>query len=654
MLIVNAIIILATSILIALILDIKQHIPALLGIFLFSFSSVVFTCTIAGLVYQLNNPYFFSILHCSFLLLALAFCIKKKRLQIKDPFKNIHFYREFFYKNYDLFLFFIVILFSLIFQLILIYIMPPNTYDSMTTHLSRVGYWLQNKTYFPFPIHNIRDIYYPMNPAFQILWTILFNGNDTFVEMSQFTAMAVCAISVYGISRVFDRSKNSAIFNSLLFLSYPIVLMQGTTTQTDLVVAALISCAFYFLFMGFKKDQFKYLALSALGLSLALGSKQTAFFILPGYSVTFLILWWKKRTTSSKWILRFLLLFLILFLFFGSLTYIINLCYLKGFFGLPGSLQGETSISSLQEIFDIAKYNSLRLTYSAIDPSGLISPIKNYFIKFKAFFFTKLDSLLHFDLESSLWVGDEQDFVFLSVPHLSEDEAWYGPIGFILMLIAFIKELIHGIRKKDTARLGIVFTVIFYAFCIIIFRPGWDPYQGRYFLSLTVLVTPMIDLYISRKKAVRVLRSVVIITAVSIIITTHLFNEGKPAALSKSNAPLNRETIWKLDRLDKMTIQNKSLRDPLRSLISQIPPDATVGLCFNTGTWDYPFFREDFSQRLIPIEPKELLLDKNWLMENEIDLVLVNLPRTPVFQDPPDFFTLIYEFEEQKLFKVNH
>jgi hypothetical protein len=57
-----------------------------------------------------------------------------------------------------------------------------------------------------------------------------------------------------------------------------------------------------------------------------------------------------------------------------------------------------------------------------------------------------------------------------------------------------------------------------------------------------------------------------------------------------------------------------------------------VGLCSNTGIWDYPFFREDFLQKLIPIEPKELLLDKNWLLENEIDLVIVNLPRIQYFK----------------------
>ena len=654
MLIANAIIILTTSELISLTLDIKQHIPRILSTFLFAFSNVVITCTIAGLVYQLDNPYVLSAFHYLFLLLALAICIRNKKLHIKNPFKNISLYRDFFFNNYDLLLFFLVILLSLVFQLILIYIMPPNTHDSLTTHLSRIGYWLQNKTYFPFLIHNIRDVYYPMNPAFQVLWTNIFNGNDAFVEISQFIAMLTCAISVYGISRVLDRSKKSALLNALLFLSYPIVLMQGTTTQTDLVVASLISCAFYFLFIGFKKDQFKYLALSTLGLSLALGSKQTAFFILPGYFITFFILWWKKRKTSPKLILSFILVTLVFFLFFGSTTYIENIIYFKGFFGPPGSVKNQIKIHNFHNIFEIFKHNSLRLTYSAIDPSGLIAPIKNYFIKSKAFIFSKLEDVLHLDLEAGSWVSSGHEFNLLSIPHLTEDETWYGPIGFFLMLIALITGIYRSIKKKDATCSGLFLTFIIYSFCIIVFRPGWDPYQGRYFLSLAVLITPMIDMYFSKKKVIQVLRSMTILAAISIIITTHLFNEGKPATISENNSPLNRETIWNLDRLDKMTIQNKGLRDPLRFMISQIPPDATVGLCVDTGTWDYPFFREDFSQKLIPIMPKELLLDKDWLVENEIDLVVVNLPRTIVFQDPPDFLSLVYEFEEQKLYRVDH
>jgi hypothetical protein len=73
MLIINMLIILITSVLINLILDIKQYIPGFLCIFLFSFSNVILTCTIAGLVYQLDNPYFYCAVHSLFLLLLLSF-----------------------------------------------------------------------------------------------------------------------------------------------------------------------------------------------------------------------------------------------------------------------------------------------------------------------------------------------------------------------------------------------------------------------------------------------------------------------------------------------------------------------------------------------------------------------------------------------------
>ena len=128
-----------------------------------------------------------------------------------------------------------------------------------------------------------------------MLWTIVFLGNDTLAESSQFIAMLVCAIAIYGISRLMDRSEKSASFNALLFLSFPVVAMQATTTQTDLFVAAMIACAFYFLASGFQQKQKSSLVVSSLAIALAIGSKQTAFFVLPGYLILCLFLWLKNR-----------------------------------------------------------------------------------------------------------------------------------------------------------------------------------------------------------------------------------------------------------------------------------------------------------------------------------------------------------------------
>lgn len=651
MLIISSIIILITSIFINLILNIKLYVARLLSIFLISFSNIVITCSIAGLLKQLDNPYFFTLMHFVILLIVLVIWHKKNTVRLKDLIKKPFSFKNYPYKNYSLALFLFITLFSIIFQLILIYVMPPNSHDSMTTHLSRIGYWLQNGTYLPFNVHNIRDIYYPVNPAFQVLWTVVLTGNDTWVEASQFIAMLVCSISVYGISRLLNRSPKSAIFNSLLFLSYPIVIMQGTTTQTDLVIAALISCAFYFLILGFMQEQYKFLAISGLGIALALGSKQTAFFILPGYLCLLLFLWLKKRKEMPKAIQYSLIFTLIFFLAFGSLTYIINLIHFNGFFGPPGSVESESNFSSIQDILKILKINPLRLTYNAIDPSGLAYPLKNYFVKAKAILFSKTLSALNIELEGSALTQNEHQFQYLTVPHLTEDEAWFGPLGFFLMSLALIVALIRGFQKKDVVKLGLVFTFVIYAFCIVLFRPGWDPYQGRYFLSVAVLITPLINVFFSNKRFVRVIRSGIIFLAISILATTHLLNEAKPVAVFENNPSLIRETIWDLDRFDKMTIQNKSLRLPYRSISVRITTDATIGLCIDTGIWDYPFFKSDFSQEIISISPKENLLDESWLKQNNIKYVIMNTNKE-LWEIKPTYLEVLYEYDNWKLYSV--
>jgi len=653
MLIIIFFVILVTSILINQILDIKQYVTGLLSIFLFSFSNVVIACTIAGVLKQLDNPYLFTAIHCIIFLVTLVVWSKKNPICFKDLVKITSFFKDHFSNDCGLSLFFLAIIISIIFQFILIFIMPPNTHDSLTTHMSRIGYWLQNKTFLLFNIHNIRNIYYPMNPAFQVVWIIVYTGNDTLVEISQVIAMLVCATSIYGISRILNRSKKSALFNSLLFLSFPIVIMQGTTTQTDLVVAALIACTFYFLFLGFKEEQFKYLTISGLGIALALGSKQTALFTIPGYILIFFFLWQKNQKAFPRSAIQLISITLLFFLFFGILTYIINFFHFKGIFGPPGSIESQLSFSNIQDVIEILKINILRLTYNFFDPSGLFYPIKNYFIKAKSILFSNILHIFNIELEGNTFAQNGHQFHYLAVPHLTEDEAWYGPIGSLLMLFASIVSFIRGIQKKDIAKIGIIFTSTIYAFCIILFRPGWDEYQGRYFLSTVVLVTPLINIYFSNKKIIQIIRSALIITAITIIATTHLLNEGKPIVVFENNPSLIRETIWNMDRIDKMTTQNRSLRYPLRTITSYIPDGSTIGLYINTGIWDYPFFQSDFSQRIVPIVPKDRLFDENWLSENDIDFVIINTKKE-VISEYPNFLFKLFEYDNWILLENQH
>ncbi len=646
--------ILCTAMLLISLLQIQSKIAQLLSLFIFSFANIILTITITGLLQVVDNSLITLAIHL-LIMLCVLFAWRKKRSpntntqktfiqELGRSFKSLFDFKE-------LTPLVIIILLSLIFQFVLIVIMPPNSHDSLTTHLSRVGYWYQNGSTFPFVSHNMRDVYYPVNPAFQALWTIVLTSTDAWVEISQFIAMLVCALSVYGISVLLGRSKKSALFNSLLFLSYPIVLMQGTTAQTDLIVAALIASAFYFLIFAYKQHQQKFLILAVLALALALGSKQTAFLTLPGYAILFFLLYPKTKSPKKKSLKTLLLSFTIFFILFGSLTYITNMIYFGGFFGPPGIVDENTGSIGMHTFVEKFSLDSLRLFYNAIDPSGIPSPLKNYFIKAKAYSFSPLLGSLGIDLESEKYLQVGHSFSYLTVPHLSEDEAWFGVVGFFLMTIAIVKSLVTGIKERKPTELGLVATFIIYSAGIIFSRPGWDAYQGRYFLSVAVLTTPLIDIFAKNTTLTKIVRSILMILMILIIATTHLLNEGKPAAVFDNNPSLIRESIWEMDRIDRITTQNKQLRFILRKVKEIVPPNARVGLLIDTGVWDYPFFLEDFSQKLIPIAPKELALNEEWIRANGIEYILMNT-KQKLWDDNPSFTKIQLVIDDWFIFSI--
>ncbi|MEL7658700.1 MAG: hypothetical protein AAGU75_22650, partial [Bacillota bacterium] len=55
--------VLITSILIASMFEIKSKIAYFLAIYLFSISNVILTCTVTGFFHQLDNQYFFALIH---------------------------------------------------------------------------------------------------------------------------------------------------------------------------------------------------------------------------------------------------------------------------------------------------------------------------------------------------------------------------------------------------------------------------------------------------------------------------------------------------------------------------------------------------------------------------------------------------------------
>lgn len=119
----------------------------------------------------------------------------------------------------------------------------PNTWDSMTYHLSRVMHWQQNASVAHYATNIDRQIQMPPFAEFVILHLDTLSGNDRWANMVQWFAMVGCAVGVTQIARRLGASAREQVAAALLTSAIPVGVTQATSTQNDYVVALWMVCA---------------------------------------------------------------------------------------------------------------------------------------------------------------------------------------------------------------------------------------------------------------------------------------------------------------------------------------------------------------------------------------------------------------------------
>ena len=169
---------------------------------------------------------------------------------------------------------------ALIYVVALIVGTPPNNYDSLTYHLTRAAFWSQGDS-----VGYIADAYderlntHPPNAEIALTFVLEVGRHERIAGFVQFTAALASAVGVYAIARKLNLARREAAFGGLLFLTLPIVLLEASTTQNDLVAASLLVAATVLL-LGESPREF---ALAAVATALAVGTKVPAM-----YAVVFL------------------------------------------------------------------------------------------------------------------------------------------------------------------------------------------------------------------------------------------------------------------------------------------------------------------------------------------------------------------------------
>lgn len=645
--------VLISAVLIVSVLKIDSIISRILALYLIIVAQVVLTGEIAGLTGQIDNASFYFVFHLIFLVVAF-FLWKKSNRPIFNPLEVL---KEFLQKykklpvlisKYpDLFIFVGGILISIIITAVLILVVPPNTNDSMTTHMARIGFWLQNGSFRSWDTPYIFQLIYPVNAQLQVLWTIIFSGSDKYAGFVQWFAMIFAGIAIYDMSRFLGWSKPASFFAFLVWASFPQIILQSSSTQNDLAVTAFSVIGICFLLKIFKGDQQSNTWLSGLAFGLAAGTKQTWFFLIPGLmAILFFLISHKK--SNIKLVVKWGLATLVSITFLGSVFYFKNWKEYGNPFGPDDIVVGDTISSSPSANWIKMTVNPARHFYQFVDPSGLPTSISEKAMVIKSSLFKDLFELIGLPLDTTRGLYLEKNtFDYETPAGIQEDTSWFGPLSVLVLLPAFASQVFSAIKHRDKKKLGLVIMGVIFFFLVSLLRRGWTLYQSRYFVLSMTFLAPLMACMFSNQIIGKFYRAVITIIGILVLFSSVLTNPAKPIIREPEEFHRNlilsyrerglpgaweeisqlftsSKSVFKMNWFQKITLQGGSMRTPMTLSMKYVQPGETLGFLGSEGAWHYPFFGEKLANKLVLVFPQDRLDDRSWITEQQLDWVLIS------------------------------
>ncbi|MEN3310097.1 MAG: hypothetical protein V7603_6299 [Micromonosporaceae bacterium] len=120
-------------------------------------------------------------------------------------------------------------------ELVVALVAPPNNADSQGYHLPRVEHWAQDRSvaFYPTAVH--RQIGFSPGAEYLLLQLRLLAGPEEFYNVVQWAAALGCAVVVSRIAAQLGAGRRGQLLAAVTVASAPLVVLEATSTQTDLV-----------------------------------------------------------------------------------------------------------------------------------------------------------------------------------------------------------------------------------------------------------------------------------------------------------------------------------------------------------------------------------------------------------------------------------
>jgi hypothetical protein len=120
---------------------------------------------------------------------------------------------------------------------------PPNTWDSMTYHLARVEHWREGASVLLYETSIPRQNYFPPGAEYLLLVPQVLLGGDLLAPLVQLLCWGLLVLAAPGMARRFGAPRRLAPLATLAVGTLPLGVLEASSTQNDLVAAALAVAA---------------------------------------------------------------------------------------------------------------------------------------------------------------------------------------------------------------------------------------------------------------------------------------------------------------------------------------------------------------------------------------------------------------------------
>jgi 4-amino-4-deoxy-L-arabinose transferase-like glycosyltransferase len=479
----------------------------------------------------------------------------------------------------------------LLVELVIALLAAPNNYDSQTYHLPRIEHWVAQRTvaFFPTAIH--RQVTLAPGSEYLLLHLRLLTGGDVFYNLVQWGAGAGCLLVASRIAAQLGGGTRAQLITAFVAGTTPMVTLQATSTQTDLMAAFWAACVASIALDGLRRraDLGAVLALGA-GTGLAAVTKNTG---LLG-AVPMLILWGvaQLRLARQREMVRRAAVTCaasVVVLIVAAAIVGPFLARVNAEFGNPlGPPQLRDSIPMQRHDPAAIAVNALRVGHTALDTP--IGPLR------------RASASAIVDVAHLLGV-DPQDrritFGSTSFPV----RAWYPdedrvsfPISGALAIVAATACLArprrtapeHALRLRGYAG-AVALAVLLYVATV-----KWQPWGNRLLLFALVLACPLIGVWLEaalcrRRTAGRARKTalaVVTVLSVAALAATLSIGYGYPRRL------VGTDSLFTLDRWQERFVRRPQWAAEFQWAAAGVrAADARrVGLVQQNDNWEYPWW----------------------------------------------------------------